>query len=29
MGIAVQIAQRIAYLNGSSTWKIKNEVLGL
>jgi hypothetical protein len=29
MGIAVQIAQRLAHLNGASTWKIKNEVLGL
>lgn len=29
MGIAVQIAQRTAYLNGSSTWNIKDEVLGL
>lgn len=29
MGIAVQIAQRLAYLNGSSTWNIKDEVLGL
>lgn len=29
MGIAVQIAQRVAYLNNSSTWNIKDEVLGL
>lgn len=29
MGIAVQMAQRSAYLNGLSTWNIKNEVLGL
>ena len=29
MGIAVQMAQRIAYLNSSSTWNIKDEVLGL
>jgi hypothetical protein len=29
MGIAVQIAQRTAYLDGSSTWNIKDEVLGL
>lgn len=29
MGIAVQIAQRMAYLKGSSTWNIKDEVLGL
>lgn len=29
MGIAVQIAQRTAYLNQSSTWNIKDEVLGL
>jgi len=29
MGIAVQMAQRSAYLNGSSTWNIKDEVLGL
>jgi len=29
MGIAVQIAQRTAYLNHSSTWNIKDEVLGL
>ena len=29
MGIAVQMAQRAAYLNGSSTWNIKDEVLGL
>jgi len=29
MGIAVQIAQRSAYLNGSSTWNIKEEVLGI
>jgi hypothetical protein len=29
MGIVVQMAQRTAYLNGSSTWNIKNEVLGL
>ena len=29
MGIAVQMAQRIAYLNNSSTWNIKDEVLGL
>lgn len=29
MGIAVQMAQRTAYLNHSSTWNIKDEVLGL
>jgi hypothetical protein len=29
MGIAVQMAQRSAYLTGSSTWNIKDEVLGL
>jgi len=29
MGIAVQMAQRLAYLNNSSTWNIKDEVLGL
>lgn len=29
MGIAVQMAQLSAYLNGSSTWNIKDEVLGL
>lgn len=29
MGIAVQMAQRSAYLNGSSTWNIKDEVFGL
>lgn len=29
MGIAVQMAQRSAYLNGTSTWNIKDEVLGL
>ena len=29
MGIAVQMAQRIAYLNNTSTWNIKDEVLGL
>lgn len=29
MGMAVQIAQRAAYLNQSSTWNIKDEVLGL
>lgn len=29
MRIAVQMAQRVAYLNGSSTWNIKEEVLGL
>lgn len=29
MGIAVQMAQRLAYLNQSSTWNIKDEVLGL
>lgn len=29
MGIAVQMAQRSAYLNSSSTWNIKDEVLGL
>lgn len=29
MGIAVQMAQRTAYLNDSSTWNIKDEVLGL
>jgi hypothetical protein len=29
MGIAVQMAQRSAYLNNSSTWSIKDEVLGL
>lgn len=29
MGIAVQIAQRNAYLRGTSTWNIKEAVLGL
>lgn len=29
MGIAAQMAQRSAYFNNSSTWNIKNEVLGL
>ncbi len=29
MGIAVQIVQRTAYLNSSSTWNIKDEVLGV
>lgn len=29
MGITVQMAQRTAYLNHSSTWNIKDEVLGL
>ena len=29
MGIVVQMAQRTAYLNQSSTWNIKEEVLGL
>jgi len=29
MGIAVQVAQRNAYLRGASTWNIKEEVLGL
>lgn len=29
MGVAVQMAQRIAYLKNSSTWNIKEEVLGL
>ncbi len=29
MGVAVQIAQRNAYLRGTSTWNIKEEVLGL
>lgn len=29
MGIAVQMAQRLAHLNGSSTWNIKDEVLGV
>jgi hypothetical protein len=29
IGIAVQMAQLSAYLNGSSTWNIKDEVLGL
>jgi len=29
MGIAVQIAQRNAYLRGASTWNIKEAVLGL
>ncbi len=29
MGIAVQIAQLSAYLKGSSTWNIKDEVLGI
>ena len=29
MGIAVQMAQRLAYLSNSSTWNIKDEVLGI
>ncbi len=29
MGIVVQMAQRSAYLNSTSTWNIKDEVLGL
>jgi hypothetical protein len=29
MGIAVQMAQRTAYRNNSSTWNIKEDVLGL
>jgi hypothetical protein len=29
MGIAIQIAQHRAYRRGTSTWNIKEEVLGL
>ena len=29
MGVAVQVAQRIAYLQNDSTWRIKDLVLGV
>jgi len=29
MGVAVQVAQRIAYHNGASTWRVKALVLGI
>jgi hypothetical protein len=29
MGVAVQVAQRIAYQNGASTWRVKALVLGI